>query len=213
MRTEYISEIEGYENFKGYKVTEKGEVYSYWGRESNSQGKFLKSVINKGFERKINPSIDSKGYPYIDVRSSEKRRSPKVHRLVALAFIPNPENKPQVNHIDGNKENNHVSNLEWVTQEENRTHAITNKLKNEIGYGIAQYDMNGNLIAVFSTAKKALESLGIESNTGGNIGRVIRGKRKTAYGYKWKQYEGSTTSWKAYTQASGNREQPNGLKI
>jgi len=213
MRTKNISEIEGYEEFDGYKVTDHGDVYSYWGREIDENGRFIKSTIHNDYERKLNPSTDSNGYPYIDVRSYGKRRSPKIHRLVALAFVPNPERKPQVNHIDGNKRNNKASNLEWVTNEENRTHAITNKLKDEIGYGVAQYDLNDNLIAVFPTAKKALESLGIKSNTGGNIGRVIRGKRSTAYGYKWKKYEGSTTSWEAYTQASGNREQPNGLKI
>src|SRR5699024_845781 len=159
MQVKYISEIEGYERFRGYKVTENGDVYSYWVREADSKGRILKSVINKDFERKLKPLIDSKGYPYIDVRFDGKRRCPKIHRLVALAFIPNPENKPQVNHIDGNKENNNINNLEWVTNEENRTHAIKKKLKDEIAYGIAQYDLDDNLIAVFPTAKKALESL------------------------------------------------------
>lgn len=199
MRIKNISDIEGYEQFKGHKITDSGEVYSYWGRQTDERGRFVQSVIRDKFENKLNPQTDSKGYPYIDVRFNGERRCPKVHRLVALAFIPNPDNKPQVNHIDGNKRNNRVSNLEWVTNEENRIHAIKNNLKDEMGYGIAQYDKNNNLIAVFPTAKEALESLGVEGGASGNIGRVIRGKRKTAYGYKWKQHEGSTTSRKAYT--------------
>lgn len=55
-----------------------------------------------------------------------KNKALSVHRLVAMAFIPNPESKPQVNHIDGMRDNNHISNLEWVTNQENRTHAKEN---------------------------------------------------------------------------------------
>ena len=187
MLSKDISKIRGYEDLKGYEITENGDVYSYWKIRTNSKGMFTEFSVQSESKRKLKPLLDSKGYQYVDLKSEVRRRCPKIHRLVALAFIPNPENKPQVNHIDGSKINNNVSNLEWVTNEENRTHAITNKLKDEISYGVAQYDMDDNLIAVFPTAKKALESLGIESNTGGNIGRVIRGKRKGAYGYKWKQ--------------------------
>jgi hypothetical protein len=64
------------------------------------------------------PSINKKGYAKIGINGNDY----PVHRLVAIAFIPNPENKPQVNHIDENKANNHVDNLEWVTQSENIRH-------------------------------------------------------------------------------------------
>lgn len=63
-----------------------------------------------------------KGYLRVPLKNGNKRKWHKVHRLVAQAFIPNPENKPQVNHIDGNKKNNSVTNLEWVTDEENKEH-------------------------------------------------------------------------------------------
>ncbi len=67
---------------------------------------------------------NEKGY----LRTQMGNHSVKVHRIIALAFHPNPENKPQVNHKDGNKENNHADNLEWATNQENRDHAVANRL-------------------------------------------------------------------------------------
>lgn len=74
------------------------------------------------------PSQSRGGYCYINVAWKGKKKNHYIHRLVASTFIPNPENKPFVNHIDGNKENNTVQNLEWVTASENSTHAVKNGL-------------------------------------------------------------------------------------
>lgn len=93
----------GYSN---YAVTEDGKVFSF---NSNSF-KLLKE--------------DKSGYMRVYLSSNSKKKWFLVHRLVAQAFIPNPENKKTVNHIDGNKKNNHVSNLEWNTYSENLNHAI-----------------------------------------------------------------------------------------
>lgn len=73
---------------------------------------------------------DSKGrdYQHVDLYSGGKGRSMRVHRLVAQAYIPNPENKPEVNHKDGNPRNNNVSNLEWATKSENMKHAVATGL-------------------------------------------------------------------------------------
>jgi len=71
---------------------------------------------------------DRYGYWRVNVTINGKSYQKPVHRLIATAFIPNPDNKPQVNHIDGNKQNNSVENLEWVTNSENRKHAVANKL-------------------------------------------------------------------------------------
>lgn len=74
-------------------------------------------------------SLDSDGYPRIDISVNGKGYGFNVHRLVAQSFIPNPTNKPTVNHIDGIKTNNHVSNLEWATYQEQSDHAIATGLR------------------------------------------------------------------------------------
>lgn len=99
------------------------------------------TVSEDGIVRSLNTgkvfkqSRNEFGYINVSVPSGEKGKSVKrkVHRLVAQTFIPNPENKREVNHIDGNKENNHVSNLEWVTSKENKSHAWENNLYSAIG--------------------------------------------------------------------------------
>jgi DNA-binding transcriptional regulator YiaG len=73
----------------------------------------------------IGSKLSKKGYQRVNITPLGVKF---VHRLIAELFIPNPENKPQVNHIDGNKLNNHINNLEWVTNQENRDHAVANDL-------------------------------------------------------------------------------------
>lgn len=74
-------------------------------------------------------SNDSRGYPSVTIRASDGQHTKNVHRLVAETFLPNPENKRTVNHIDGNKRNNRISNLEWNTVSENVAHAYRTGLK------------------------------------------------------------------------------------
>lgn len=74
------------------------------------------------------PNKDRYGYEKVDLYQYSERSTKKIHRLVAEAFIPNPDDKPEINHKDGNKENNHVSNLEWTTKRENIDHAMEHGL-------------------------------------------------------------------------------------
>jgi len=92
-------------------------------------------ISNDGFVRNLKTnrllagSHDSRGYVTVSIWVNDKLYTKKVHRLVAEAFIPNPDNKPTVNHKDGNKENNSISNLEWATHQENIDHAINTGLR------------------------------------------------------------------------------------
>lgn len=119
-----------------------------------------------------------------------------IHTLVAEAFIPNPENKKYVNHIDGNKQNNHVSNLEWVTSKENMNHAIRTGLrnphKNNAKFGkdnhlskyVLQYSKDGEFIKRWECVSDAARFFNGRSCT---INNNIAGRLKSAYGYVWKR--------------------------
>lgn len=116
-------DIEVWQPITGFynEVSNLGRVRSVKhkaGNEKNYKSKILKPVVtNSGY---VNVAI---------INKSEGKITKRLHRVVAEAFIPNPENKPEINHIDGNKENNEVSNLEWVTSKENKRHAWENDLQ------------------------------------------------------------------------------------
>lgn len=118
-----------------------------------------------------------------------------VHRLVAINFIENPQNKPEVNHIDGNKMNNHVDNLEWVTTSENRHHAFNTGLQKSAKYWtgrfgkdhnlskeVNQYDKNGVFVNKFYSTCEAKRLTGINQS---NISACVLHKRKSAGGFIW----------------------------
>lgn len=101
----------------------------------------------------------------------------KVHRAVAEAFIPNPENKPQVNHIDGNKANNRVENLEWATQEENMGHASRNRLTKHVS--VIRDDGEE-----YHTVTEAAKANGVSVAC---ISEVINGHQKTSAGHSFRK--------------------------
>lgn len=138
---EVWKDVKGYENL--YQISNLGRLKSL-SKKGNYKNEYIRKTLT-----------DIKGYSVCNLVKDKKYKYVRIHRLVAQAFIPNLENKPQVNHKDGNKQNNCVNNLEWCTNSENQLHAIKMGLrKNEnISKGrkkeINQYDLNGNYITFF----------------------------------------------------------------
>lgn len=132
----------------------------------------------------LHPTTSSK-YALYRLSKKDKPYYRKGHRLVAEAFIPNPENKREVNHIDGNKLNNCIDNLEWVTTSENQSHNywVLGNCRRFENKEVYQCDTYGKIIKRWPAANLAGKALGIFS---GDIGRCCRGKRHTAGGFKWK---------------------------
>lgn len=101
--------------------------------EVSDDGRMRSLLRGKPYVLKTQP--DKKGYHRLRITINREKMSFKLHREVAKAFIPNPDNLPQVNHIDGNKDNNAVSNLEWCTNQQNAHHAIDNGLWDSVFKG------------------------------------------------------------------------------
>lgn len=179
----YIDEV--WKDVKGYEGIFKA---SSLGRIMSVKRAFMKNdVIVKG---RIH-----KGYIYHDIRSQKKERtvtkSYAIHRLVALAWYDNPFNKPEVNHIDGNKLNNKPSNLEWVTGEENRIHAKEVGLIKSLGFGnpnnqcnkkIKQCDMNNKIIDIHISAVVAAKKV---NGNNRSIHNALNRTNNVYRGYKW----------------------------
>ena len=131
---EIWKDIQGYEGL--YQVSNLGRVKRNYRENIDSKGR--KRIFNESI---IKPNIDKGGYFYVNLYKNGKKEIQKNHRLVCNTFIANPENKPQVNHIDGNKENNNVNNLEWVTIQENIQHAYKNNLIKSLKIELNEMDL------------------------------------------------------------------------
>ena len=188
---EIWKDVEGYEGL--YQVSNLGNVKSI-PRVIKSSLKHQNKVLRKG--RLLKQSLNHNGYPQIVLKILGKCYCKRVHRLVAEVFIPNPNNYPQINHIDGNKLNNKVSNLEWCTAKQNIIHAFKEGLyktpkkafkKGQNSVKVNQYTVNGNFIRTYNSITEASEQfLRVSKRPHSSISSVVRGKSKTAFGYIWR---------------------------
>lgn len=169
MTKEVWRDIEGYEGL--YQVSDQGRVKSLG-------SKWRKS------ERILKPVVRHDGYVVVGLYSGGKPKTFKVHRLVCEAFHENPDNKPQVNHINEIKTDNRASNLEWATARENSNFGTRNeRLGKAQSKPVAQYAQDGELIEIWPSTREVERQTGFRH---GYICQSANGKRKQAYGFIWK---------------------------
>ena len=159
-------------NFPDYSATKDGKIYSHF---SNI---FLKPCKGGGYYK-------------VGLSKNKKRFNKPVHRLVAQAFIPNPNNYGIINHKDNNGENNNVENLEWCTYKYNTKHAIDNGHKKVYMRSVCQISMSGEILKTYKSITEASKEARISYPT---ICNVCKGKNLKAGGYYWKYKENE--EWK-----------------
>ena len=158
----HTKEIPNYEN---YIITDNGQVF------------------NTKRNKLIKVQVDKDGYLYVQLWKNSEPKKFKMHRLIAMAFIPNPDNKPQVNHINGIKYDNSIENLEWVTQSENSIHAykigiksVSEKQKQVSSDIFSKLVLNTENGIFYKNIEEAAKAYGKYSQQ--NIGLKISGKLK-----------------------------------
>ena len=149
-------------NWENYAVSNTGKI------KNVKTGKFLKLFENKS------------GYLTVSLCQNRKQATFRVHRLVALMFIDNPDCKKEVNHKDGNKKNNNINNLEWMTHKENDTHARKNGLKHE-NKPVKLTNLKTEEYDIFYSISEAAKFLGLHKS---NLCRALKKRTGVYHGYK-----------------------------
>lgn len=167
-------DIEGFEG--SYQVSNTGLIKSLKGKSERIMKPRRKKIIKKDGSTEF-------GYEELVLSNGDVRTSKLVHRLVAQAFIPNPQNKPEVNHIDEDKGNNNISNLEWNTHEENSNHGTKNiRSANKQSMAVIGVDEHGNIVEIHSSLRSAERLTGFGHS---NISACANGKSAKYKGLEW----------------------------
>lgn len=173
--------IKSYEGL--YSINEQGIIR----HEDKYKGKTMDNFVPAGIMKTKKTKFNREN---VGLLKHGKKTFYFVHRLVALHFIPNPFNKPEVNHLDGNPMNNDVSNLEWCTKKENSQHAWKNGLMRPVrgkdkkqSKPVIQMDLSGNELSAYESINQAAIKYGFQK---GNIIAACKGRYQQAYGFKWK---------------------------
>ncbi|ATE83960.1 HNH endonuclease [Lactococcus phage LP0209] len=163
------------------------ETFVKIGGFENYEVSNLGKVRNIKSGRTLKPSLIQSGYLRHSLYKHNKRKNLLLHRIIATAFIDNPEEKPCVNHIDENKLNNDLRNLEWCTARENAIHGTRIKrIAEKRSKKVIQLDLNDNILNVFKSMRQAERETGISATS---ISACCNGKRKSAGKYKWRKNE------------------------
>ena len=164
----------GYPN---YTITDDGKVFSL---NYNHTG--------KKFELKQNEN--TQGYKHVCLSKNGKLKTIPVHRIVALSYLPNPDNLPEVNHKDENKQNNNVENLEWCDSKYNNNYGTRTKRSSETQLNrkdqskqVKQSTKDGRFITDYPSIAEAERQTGFDQTA---ISKCCKGKLKSAYGYIWR---------------------------
>lgn len=152
---------------------------------SNYEVSNLGNVRNKTTKYILKGRITKSGYLQVSIKLDETQKftNQYIHRLVALYWIENPQQKKEVNHIDGNKENNNVDNLEWVTASENQKHRHSIGINKTSNRRVGKYSKEGELIKEYNSI---IEAANAEESPRVSIDNVLQGRRYTLKGYVWK---------------------------
>lgn len=189
---EIWKDVVGFEN--KYQVSNLGRV-----KKKQTIKKHWLGGDSIAKERILKPNKHREGYLYAQLIIDGKLIPIGIHRLVAMAFIPNPNDLPSINHKDENKENNCVDNLEWCDKEYNANYGTRNKKISHAKKGckpsektieklkkkIVQLDLEGNIVKVWDSIKDACLEGGFNAS---GIGRCLKGKLNKHKGFKWKYY-------------------------
>lgn len=175
--------IEGFDGY--YEVSDQGRIRSLDRTILRHYKRYDKWVTWRGRIMALHLRRD--GYPIVDLYKGHKRYEYAVHRLVAMAFVPNPNNRPEVDHINTIRTDARACNLRWVNRSENNLNPVTSKRMSDAKKGkgckpVSQYDKLGNLIAEYPSIRAASKATGFNVMT---ISYNVKGKHTNSK-YNWK---------------------------